>query len=93
MYYSDRQRGKRIFIIIVIIILIALVIYLALMSSFKREREIENGCTQFYERCSCIGILTGESIKISFMPEENYTYHCDGLQFCWEINETVCPSN
>lgn len=92
MNYGDKQRAKRIFIILSIFICLALIVYFIAQSSYKRQKNLESGCAEYYEHCICIGILTGETISISFKPNENETnYYCQGLEHCWKINETICP--
>lgn len=90
--YGDKQRAKRIFILILIFALIGAIIFFISKSTYKRQNNLENNCIEYYEKCVCIGILSGESIKISFKPnEEEKTFSCEGFEHCWNINETVCP--
>ena len=92
MNYGDKQRTKRIFIMLLILACIGLVIFFVAKSSYKREQKTPEGCTNYYEHCVCIGILTGETISISFKSNESETtFSCQGFEYCWNINETSCP--
>jgi len=81
-YYPDRSRGKRIFILLLIIICVIAIFFFLFKTSYIKK----DSC----EKCVCAGMLTGETIQISFNPKNATVYSCQGVEYCWEINETKC---
>lgn len=91
MLPTDSKRSTRIFILITIIICVLAIIFLLPYLMFKLGEKTDN-CVHYTDKCLCLGILTGETIKFAAdnYLDERTTYNCGGIEFCWDINETEC---
>jgi len=88
----EKERIKRIIILILIILGIAAIIFILIRLTYKEftlnydpNVASEERCLTYYKSCTCLGILTKE---LSYLPK----YNCEGLNLCRKINKVECEN-
>ncbi len=88
----EKERLKRIFILLLIVILIIVAIFLMKHNIYKKGNLItqENKeCINYSNKCFCLG--TPKEVTECFDNECGPTqYECEGWEICWKIDEVVC---